>query len=155
MKLTEQEKKVLGDICMSSSQNAGNALKTMINKAVNVEFLNMDLRTESIEKMSKNALMGIADLSGDLGGTMVVSYSTEEGLKLVDLMMMQPVNTLQAITEDARSAFTEFINIIGGAFLNSMAERLNFRLAPNPPQYIGTVDDLRADIALRISDHAD
>lgn len=134
MELTKQQRLALSKICIESSKSAGDALKQMINKKVTVTFPNVELReiTESEEVNSAHIVVK-SKISGDISGEMIFAYPIKKGLQLIDLLMLQEVNTNTEVNDDAKSAFTEFVNIVGGIFLSKMADLLEYEILPNPP----------------------
>jgi chemotaxis protein CheC len=143
--MESKEGKKFAVICNESSKNAGTALKQMINKDVSVNFPNMELKTISLNDfLEKNNLIGISDINGEVNGSIIMAYPEKNGLKLLAMMLMQP--SLESMTDDAKSAFTELLNILGGAFLNTMSDMLNFTLAPEPPHFIGNVKNFEKEL---------
>ncbi|MFP4112378.1 MAG: chemotaxis protein CheX [Candidatus Woesearchaeota archaeon] len=147
MELEDNEKNILSKICIDASKNAGDALKQMINKNVVVDFPSVKLKSVPIvDRIGEQSLIGISKISGDISGNLIISYDLINGLKLLDMMMMQPPDTLKEVTDDAKSAFTEFLNIIGGAFLNTLGDDLKFTVLPNPPSYLSHVSEMDSEL---------
>lgn len=142
MQLNDSERDFLVGICHDSSANAGDALKQMINKDVSVIYPDINLKQTTItETLKERPIIGISQIGGDISGYLVVAYPKEDGLRLMDLVMMQDANTLKEMTDEAKGAMTEFLNIIGGAFLNTMAAKLNYQIVPNPPAFLSNVSE--------------
>jgi chemotaxis protein CheC len=81
------------------------------------------------------------ELSGPLTGLLVLVFEDRSGLALVDLLMGQPVGTAASWGELEQSAAKETANIVGCAFLNSLAAHLpasvdtTGQLLPGPPVF--------------------
>ncbi len=153
--MEKKEIDLMQKVNKDSSVQAASALSTMINKEVKVEFLNQSLEPATVvNKLAGDRIIALSEVTGDITGNIMISYSKEQGLPLLDAIMMQPLGTLKDMTEDAQSAFTELINIIGGAYLSSMANFLGFKIFPNPPKFVGDfgkvkselISDLKGDI---------
>ena len=153
--MNDHQKKVLGEVCLESSKNAGDALKMMINKEVCVEFPKVELKHISLhDALNTDSVFGVSDVTGDLGGSIIIVYPKESGMRLLDMIMMQKQNTLTEMTEDAKGAFLEFLNIIAGAFLTTLSNHLNFNAMPKPPEIYLDSNSFRNDIDRKIRTQA-
>ncbi|WP_146374418.1 chemotaxis protein CheC [Symmachiella macrocystis] len=81
------------------------------------------------------------DFDGSLSGQLVFAFEDACGLSLTDLLLNQPVKTATEWGEIEQSAALESANIIGCAYLNSLARQLSVEtptineLIPSPPTF--------------------
>ena len=80
------------------------------------------------------------DLTGALTGHLVLSFDDVSGLSLADLLLSQSTGTSAEWTEVEQSAALETHNIIGCAYLNTLAKQLpssgnELELIPSPPSF--------------------
>ncbi len=149
MELEGEQGKKLEEISNASSRSAAEALQKMLNKKVDMSFPNVGLKSVNIiDRMSKGCecVIGISEITGDLKGNLILAYDKAKVLPLLEILTMQAPGTMKEITEDARNAFTELVNIIGGAYLSSMANQLQLRLFPNPPTYTGRLEEVKGEL---------
>jgi chemotaxis protein CheC len=80
-------------------------------------------------------------LSGALSGSLLLVFEDASGLALADMVLQRPLGTAAAWGELERSAAMETANIVGCAFLNSLAAHLPGAsggagaLVPSPPAF--------------------
>ncbi len=153
MDFSSKEKEIIKRISQDSSDNAAKALSKMINKNVMVDFPSITLKpVDELMKLQGVMLVSISEVIGDVSGNILISYPNECGLSLVDLMMQNPSGTLKQLNSDAESAFKEFVNIIAGAYLSSLANHLKFKIFPSPPLFLfGDFENIRENIISQLS----
>lgn len=82
------------------------------------------------------------NMTGSLTGLLILAFQDVSGYALSDLVLTNPVGTASAWQELERSAALESTNIIGCAFLNSLAKHLPplhdepLELIPSPPVFL-------------------
>lgn len=158
MELEGQTGKKLQEINDASSKSAADALQMMINKQVDVSYPSAGVKDLNIlDKLnsSPDCILGICDISGDLKGNLLLHYSKEKALPILELCLAQEKGSLQNVTDDAKSAFMELVNIIGGAYLSSMANQLQLKLFPNPPKFAGSVTEIDPGLIDNIKKNVD
>ncbi|MEZ6129442.1 MAG: hypothetical protein R3C59_12230 [Planctomycetaceae bacterium] len=111
---------------------------------ITLESVEQRLLNESIEQL------GAADMpvcfcmmaiTGTLTGHLILSFDDASGLALADLLLSQPAGTSTDWGEVEQSAALESHNIIGCAYLNSLARHLPgesqppLHLVPSPPDF--------------------
>ena len=109
-------------------------------------------------QVAENALEHALDFSkitGDITGNLLLYYQKEKGMALLEMLLMQEKGSLSEMTEDAKGAFTEFINIIGGIYLNTIADEVKFKIFPNPPQFIGNMEDVEKELIKQLKQTED
>lgn len=78
-------------------------------------------------------------LTGPLGGSILLAFEDRAGLALADLLLKRPIGTAVEWGELERSAAMETTNIVGCAYLNTMAAQLptaGEELTPTPPNFL-------------------
>lgn len=87
-------------------------------------------------------------ISGSAEGHLMLVLEPRIAYAFVDLLMGQPPNTTQELTEMESSALGEMGNIIGSFFLNALADETGLGLQPSPPvvmiDYAGALLDIIA-----------
>ena len=80
-------------------------------------------------------------LDGSLQGQLVFTFDDRSGLSLTDLLLNHPIGTARDWGEVEQSAALESANIIGCAYLNSLADEISQmvptirELIPSPPAF--------------------
>jgi len=92
-------------------------------------------------------------VSGAADGHIMLMYEPAIAHAFVDLVMMQPIGTTEALGEMEQSALGEMGNIIGAFFLNALADETGLELWPSPPAVMhdmagALLDVVTADILL-------
>jgi chemotaxis protein CheC len=121
--------------------NAATSLSKMIDSKVTVTLPN--IKITPVERLTKNKsgnfciiTMGI---KGDVRGTLVCLLYKETSFWLIN-RLNKNTDVSDNLNDDMnKSTLKEFLNIIGGSFLNSLSTLLNYKLIPNPPNmFTGT-----------------
>jgi chemotaxis protein CheY-P-specific phosphatase CheC len=134
-------------ITTESSKKAADALQKIVNKPVTMSMPGFQLKSiDILDKIKGDMVIGISEISGDLQGNLLLCYSRQKVLSILETMLMLETGSLKDVNEDAMSAYVELLNIIAGAFLSSMADRLDLRLFPNPPKYIGNIKTIEQEL---------
>jgi chemotaxis protein CheC len=137
MEISELQKDILKEVGNVGIGNAATALSNMINKKVNIALPSLEIIPidKFLSDTSENILVSICKISGELLGSIVICFDKKTAFPLVDMMMMQEVGITKKIDDMTVSAFKELINVIGGAYLDSLSSMFNFRLMPMPPSF--------------------
>lgn len=81
----------------------------------------------------------IMEMTGDMTGSIVLSFNDQNGLCLTDLLLNRPLGTSTAWNEVEQSAALESTNIICTAFLNTLSDYFADsgpkNLIPQPPVF--------------------
>ncbi len=81
------------------------------------------------------------EMTGSLTGQIILAFDDECGLSLTDLLLDHPIGSATEWSELERSAALETTNIIGSAYLNSLAKHLSrpnadaVEILPSPPTF--------------------
>jgi chemotaxis protein CheC len=120
------------------STTAVSGLSQMVNK----DFSITALKIEEVSKRNATGLLGKADSSavgiylkfdGHSAGQILLAFDPETAYELVDMALGLTTGSTQSLGEMERSVLGEMGNIVGGFFLNSVADCLGSRLMPSPP----------------------
>jgi chemotaxis protein CheC len=144
--LTERQLEIFGRALHSGSVEASDALGRWIGKPTRIQF-------DGVEQLSLPEASGVlgegdelicfcaAQMRGRLAGQIVVAFEDTSGLALADLLLNQPRGTAAEWGEMETSAVLETTNILGCAYLNSLARTLPVddgamsELLPSPPRF--------------------
>ncbi|WP_435009906.1 chemotaxis protein CheC [Tundrisphaera lichenicola] len=127
--LSDDQKRLLGAIFGRGAADASEALSRWLGRPVEViagEVDQVDL-SEACELLGPSETLVAAcpmELSGVLTGQLILVFEDRSGLATVDLLLNQPVGTTQDWGELEQSAARETANIVGCAYLNSLAAHL-------------------------------
>ena len=72
-------------------------------------------------------------MAGDLQGVTVLLIPHASALRLAELMARRPAGSCPALGAFEQSAIKEAGNILGSAYLNALAEFMEMKLLPTPP----------------------
>lgn len=137
VELTQFQKDLFNEIGNVGAGHAATSLSTMLDKMVNISLPEMAVKKihDIIENNSDELLIVSCKIEGDLVGNLLVFFKKETAFPLIDMMMAQKKGTVKEIDENGKGAFKEMVNIIGGTYLDSLADMLEFRLMPQPPVF--------------------
>jgi chemotaxis protein CheC len=79
--------------------------------------------------------MVVLTLSGELGGTMVLTFDDENGRNLAAALLNRPAGTGEW-NQLEQSALNETGNILSCAYMNALTRLINAQLVPSPPLFI-------------------
>jgi chemotaxis protein CheC len=145
--LSDDQKRRLAAIFDRGADDASGALSRWLGRSVSVVVG----RVDQVDLAEASEVLGPGDtlvaacpmeLSGVLTGQIILVFEDHSGLATVDLLLHQPVGTTTSWGELERSAAKETANIVGCAYLNSLAAHLPevdgqslASLLPGPPGF--------------------
>jgi chemotaxis protein CheC len=151
-------------VAASAVQSAANALSEMALReitAVSPEVRMVDLSHLSMvagdpERAVVAVYLGV---EGDLHGHILMAYSEEMALGLVDMLMDQQEGTTTELGEIEISALAEAGNVAGSFFLTTIADWSGLTLPPTPPVVIhemcgAILGTLASELALQAHEQA-
>lgn len=117
--------------------NAATALSKMTSQKVDISLPSIEfLNFEKIFSDSDSIMMVVNSMiEGDLEGNVLVFFEKKKAFLILELIQKKPFGTIQDIDDMSQSAFMEMVNIIGGAYLDSLSQFTNYRLMPKPPEF--------------------
>jgi len=152
--LGQEELAVLTRLISKATLNAISGIAEMIGRDVEVRAINLrQIRPENVAAFLKDPegmMIGIdLEIRGDADGNMLLVYSPQVALGIVDLLEGKPLGHTQGLEEMGQSALGEMRNIAGGFFLNSLADDTGMRLLPSPPTVTAEKASILLDSALK------
>ena len=147
--LSDIQKRLLAAIFGRGAGDASEALSRWLGRPVTVVVS----RVDQIDMADASEVLGPSDtlvaacpmeLTGVLTGQIILVFEDRSGLATVDLLLHQPIGTTTTWGELEQSAAKETANIVGCAYLNSLAEHLPITtdtspsiasLLPGPPGF--------------------
>lgn len=146
--LTESQKRLLTLVFERGAGDASLALTRWLGLDVRLDVSEVD----EVDLADASCLLGPADelvascsmdLVGRLTGQLLLVFHDGAGLALADILLRRPLGTSSDWGELEQSAASETANIVGCAFLNSLAAHLpissphdgNEPLLPSPPTF--------------------
>ena len=148
--LTDRARRRLSDLFERGAEDASAALSKWLGQPAT-------LRTSAVEEVDlaeAAELLGPAEglvaacsmeLAGRITGQLILVFEDRSGLALADLLLRQPAGTARSWNELEQSAATETANIVGCAYLNSLASQLprsdgepadaDSTILPSPPSF--------------------
>jgi chemotaxis protein CheC len=148
--LSETQKRLLATIFDRGAGSASQALSQWLGRPVklavsDVEQVSLDEASEVLGPGDSLIAACPMELSGGLTGQLILVFEDQSGLALVDLLLHQPLGTTTGWGELEQSAAKETANILGCAYLNSLAAHLptlsakpvgeSRTLVPSPPGF--------------------
>lgn len=120
---------------------AGRGLSGLMGQeiAIHVPSVRMGTKADACDAVGgeESVVLGAyLGISGDITGHVMLIFPVARALECVDLMCGQPTGTTTEPDELAQSAIGELGNIVGSAFVNALADRVNLILHPSPPTII-------------------
>lgn len=148
--LSENQKRLLAAIFGRGAEDASEALSRWLGRPVRVAVsavaqVDLDEASEVLGPSDTLVAACPMELSGVLTGQLILVFEDRSGLATVDLLLHQPIGTTTAWGELEQSAAKETANIVGCAYLNSLAAHLpaiasdadaaRTALLPGPPGF--------------------
>jgi chemotaxis protein CheC len=152
--LTDYQKDIFKEIGNVGIGNGSTALAQMINRDVQINFPTMQvIDIQELFKLQGEHIISNCFITGDLDGCILSIFDKKNGMELIDLMFMQEKGTFKEINDDAKSAYNEMLNVVGGCYLNALADMLNIKLMPKPPIFtFGDTVAIKDPIMHQLSD---
>ena len=145
--LDERARQRLRTIFERGAEDASDALSKWLGHPATlrtVDVAEIDL-TEAADLLGPAESLVAAcsmELTGRITGHLLLVFEDRSGLALADLLLRQPEGTATAWGELERSAADETTNIVGCAYLNSLADQLppgdegaGGSILPSPPSF--------------------
>lgn len=143
--LTETQRRMLGTIFERGAESATQALSQWLGRPVRLQVSAVDQvpLEEASEVLGPGDSLVAAcsmEIQGGLSGQLILVFEDRSGLALADLLMQRPIGTSAEWGELERSAAAETTNIVGCAYLNSLAAHLPTAaggptIVPGPPLF--------------------
>lgn len=135
--LTDYQSDIFREIGNVGIGHGATALSQMISRDVIITIPDIQIvDLNEIFSQGGDYMISNCKLQGDLGGGILGVFDKKNALHLVDLMFSQPIGSMTEVNEDVKSAFNEMVNIVGGCYLNALADLLKLKLLPLPPVFL-------------------
>lgn len=131
--------KQLNDLFIKSFDEAANTLSQLTNRDMaihssRVELLSGEDFVNQIENgLDKLYIGSILKVVEELNTSIVFIISEKDGMGLYDTISGNKVGTTKQVSEDVVSGIGEVNNILGGTFINNLANLLKKEISPNTP----------------------
>ncbi len=143
--LNEPQKRLLAAIFEIGAEHAARALSGWLGRPVrlvvsSVRQVDLEAACEVLGAADTLVAACPMELRGPLAGQIILVFDDRAGLALVDFLLRQPEGTTTTWGELEQSAARETANIVGCAYLNSLAAHLptssaEKTLEPGPPSF--------------------
>jgi chemotaxis protein CheC len=129
------------DLIDAAIQNVAKGLTEMVGRPISIETTNIEaLPIGTVPEWlgdPETEMVGVYLLiDGDICGQVILIFSLEEALHLIDLLLDEPAGTTKTLDELGQSALAETGNLATAYFLNEMAGRTGTEMRPSPPAVI-------------------
>ena len=87
-----------------------------------------------ISSKTKNFCAVKTGIDGTTRGALIIMFDDATSFWVIDKIMGNPIGTTKIFDEMGVSAIKEFTNIIGGSFLTSLSDFMNYSMMPKLPE---------------------
>lgn len=141
LKLDDRQLDALKEAGTIGSGHAALALSQMVGKRINIGVVKIELipsqRVIGIIGDTKALVAGTyLKLLGDLQGVIMLVFSRQDALAIIDVLLQKEKDASKTITEIGQSAIKEAGNILACSYLNTMGQLLDFKIALSIPKYV-------------------
>lgn len=128
----------LSSVAQDGAIRAGRGLSGLMGQeiAIHIPSVRMGTKADACDAVGgeESVVLGAyLSIAGDITGHVMLLFPLARALECVDLMCGQPPGTTTEADELAESAIGELGNIVGSAFVNALADKVNLILHPSPP----------------------
>jgi chemotaxis protein CheC len=146
MTLTQQQLDLIQTALHRGAGEASDALGKWIERPTTIAFdafarMPLEEATGVLGSADEPICFCRADMTGRLGGHLILAFDDASGLALADLLLGQPSGTATEWGEMEQSAALETTNIVCCAYLNSLVRTMpslgkdHEMLVPSPPMF--------------------
>ena len=134
----DQLVETLAAVARDGAARAGRGLSGLMGQeiAIHVPSVRLGTKADACDAVGgeESIVLGAyLSMTGDVTGHVMLLFPVARALACVDLMCGQAIGTTTEPDELASSAVGELGNIVGSAFINALADRMNLILHPSPP----------------------
>lgn len=154
----------IATVAASAVQSAAGALSEMALREITA--VSPEVRMVNLSHLSmvggdpeRSVLAVYLGIDGDMQGHILLAFSEQMALGLVDMLLDQPAGTTSELGALEISALAEAGNVAGSCFLTTIANWAHLALPPTPPVVLhemcgAILDTLAADLAFQVQDEA-
>jgi chemotaxis protein CheC len=156
--LTQPQLAALTVVFRQGSAEASSALSRWLDRPARITLeplkqLTLAAASEEFPDPERPICCCVMDLTGQISGHLLMAFDDASGLALADLLLGKPIGTSTEWGEIERSAVQETANIIGCAYLNSLARCFpeaaeTAGLLPSPPRFVRDFAESLLEFAL-------
>lgn len=137
----EQLVEILSVVAQDGAVRAGRGLSGLMGQeiVIHVPSVRAGTKADACDAVGgeESVVLGAyLSITGDVTGHVMLLFPVNRALECVDLMCGQAIGTTVEPDELAQSAIGELGNIVGSAFINALADRVNLILHPSPPTIV-------------------
>jgi chemotaxis protein CheC len=134
----DQLVETLAAVARDGASRAGRGLSGLMGQEITIHVPSVRLGTkadacDAVGGEESIVLGAYLSMTGDVTGHVMLLFPVARALECVDLMCGQAIGTTTEPDELASSAVGELGNIVGSAFINALADKMNLILHPSPP----------------------
>jgi len=138
MNLTHGELEALYLIVQKGLSDSSRALSSMTTGGIqlqdpHLQFLSLGVVPNIAGGPEKVVVAVYLGIEGDLNGHLMLLFTQQSGLRVVDMLMEMPAGTTDQLDDLAASALAELGNICGSSFLNALSDRTGLTIVPTTP----------------------
>jgi chemotaxis protein CheC len=133
--------RLLKELFSSATHDASTAMCRWTNSVISltldeVHELSLEDACSTFHIGDEMQTMVVLNLEGELGGSMVLTFSEPDGRRLAASLLQEPINPGPDWNELEQSALTETGNILGCAYVNALTRLINQPLVPSAPYFL-------------------
>lgn len=133
--------------------NAATSLSQMVNSKVRISIPSIGVIPVNAAMDPETYFCAVSmGLQGDAKGALVNIFSDKTSFWIIDKVSGKTDGSTVLFDEEGKSVMSEFANIIGGAFLNSLANFSSFKILPKiPVVFLGKGEQIRDEFEQAIN----
>ena len=137
LKLYYREK--LLEILKECSKKSAEAFSLMIhNQEVIPNLTSINLKPMSdLFMLPENNIFVMSDISGELSGTMIISFKGEDGLKIINTILGRDPELVCDLGEEEKGILKEYMSVVGGTYLSEFGDKIGLKIMPEAPNFEG------------------
>ncbi len=139
--LDDRQLDALREVANIGAAHAATGLSQMTERTTmisvpEIKMLHLETVHQLVGDASRVVVAITMQMLGDLTGRIVLMLPEEDAHRLCDLLLRREPGTTNALEEMERSSLQETANIVGGAYMNAMADFLGMMLLLSVPSTI-------------------
>jgi chemotaxis protein CheC len=137
----DQKLAVLNQLFTSATQNASIAMSRWTSGQITLSLdevreVELDVLPTALDIGDDLLTMVVLTLDGEMGGQLILTFDDVNGRQLAASLLNRDVNADPEWSPLEESALKETGNILGCAYLRSLAEVIDTELVPSPPYFV-------------------
>ncbi len=133
--------KLLRELFASATHDASTAMCRWTNSVISltldeVHEMSLEDACNDLHVGEELLTMVVLNLEGELGGSMVLTFSESDGRRLAASLLQTEINPGPDWNEMEQSALAETGNILGCAYVNALTRLIDQPLVPSAPYFL-------------------